>query len=358
MAKIYANVKHIIDNIHQINGIMDSYDKQWSLVVKALGGEPELLSRIIKEPVIKEIHSVSSSHWQEIQSIKSIDRNIKTISIKPSVDDCAKQVVDYADVSLDSAIESIRHLNKWAKKIGKVHQIIVMIELGDLREGLKREGLIPFYDNIASLSNVSLIGIGANIGCMYGDLPTYDKLLQLVIYSQLIETKYNHTGLIISGGTSITLPLLVLGKVPQGVNHFRIGEAVFLGTSPFNNKKFLSLHEDCFVFEANILEIYRKESLPEKKRMKKLHRTKSALGEADNSSYKGLLDFGLIDASPNFLVPFDDTLSLYGSSSDLSVYDFGENPNGYKVGSKVKFSLKYMGLAQLMNSKHIEKRML
>lgn len=73
-------------------------------------------------------------------------------------------------------------------------------------------------------------------------------------------------------------------------------------------------------------------------------------------SYKALLDFGIVDIDPKYLVPYDSTINFFGTSSDLSVYDLGNNDNGYKTGDVLRFHMKYLGLAQLMNAKYIEKK--
>jgi predicted amino acid racemase len=357
MAEVKIHIDRIYDNIEAIHALMQKNDKQWSLVVKCLGGERDVIARVLKHPLISKIHSVSSSHWQELSLVKELHGNLRTIVIRPTFKLEAAETVSSSDISLETSLASIQCLNESARSVGKTHSIIVMIEMGDLREGIKREGLIPFYNNIFELKNIRIVGIGANLGCMFGDLPTYDKLLHLVLYGQLLEAKYDHKLELISGGTSITLPLLDTGEVPIGVNHFRIGEAVFLGTTPFTNKRYANLHTNCIEFEANILELYRKESLPEKKiRL----RTKGAgkLTSGEYGSYKALVDFGKIDVDPRNLISIDKKVKFFGNSSDLSVYDLGENSQGYNVGDVLTFRLNYMGVAQLMNSKYIKKTML
>src|SRR5690606_40058192 len=96
--------------------------------------------------------------------------------------------------------------------------------------------------------------IGSNLGCMYGVEPTYDKLLQLSLYKELISTKFNKNLELISGGSSITLPLVENGVVPKDINHFRIGEAAFFGISPLDNQPFKALKTDVFEFNATIIE--------------------------------------------------------------------------------------------------------
>jgi predicted amino acid racemase len=166
------------------------------------------------------------------------ESQLRTMYIKPPSPKNVKEVVTYADISLNTSLSTILALNDEAKRQNKIHQVIVMIEMGELREGIKREGLIPFYKKIFKLSNLEVVGIGTNLGCMYGVQPTYDKLIQLVLYEQLIEAKFNRNLELVSGASSITMPILERGKVPSGINHFRIGEAAFLGTSLWITNRF------------------------------------------------------------------------------------------------------------------------
>ncbi|MEJ2617972.1 MAG: alanine racemase, partial [Ignavibacteriaceae bacterium] len=129
-------------------------------------------------------------------------------------------------------------MNAEAERQGKKHRIIVMIEMGELREGIVRDEVLHFYEKIFELENIDIIGIGTNLGCMYGVEPTYDKLIQLSLYKNLIDAKFGTNLELISGGTSITLPLIDKNKVPAALNHFRIGEAALLGVSPLDGKQF------------------------------------------------------------------------------------------------------------------------
>lgn len=276
--------------------------------------------------------------------------------IKPPSPKNVSYIVKYADISLNTTLSTIKALSDEAVKQDKTHQIIVMIEMGELREGIKREGLIPFYKNIFKLPNLQIIGIGTNLGCMYGIQPTYDKLIQLVLYEQLIEAKFKRSMELVSGASSITMPILERGKVPKGINHFRIGEAAFLGTSPLDNKPILGLNTGAFTFEATIVELYKKENQPDGVI------TDAAVGNTsedeileEGSSYKAILDFGVLDVDADHLIPEDPDLKFFGNSSDLTVYDLGDNPRAYKTGDTLRFRLKYMAVAKLMYSRFVEK---
>ena len=183
--------------------------------------------------------------------------------IKPPALDIVKSIVAYADISLNTSYKTIQALNEEAKRQNKKHRIVVMIELGELREGIIRENIVDFYRKIFELPYIIIEGIGSNLGCMYGVEPTYDKLIQLSLYKQLLENIFDKKLNLISGGSSITLPLIKQKKLPSSMNHFRIGESVFCGMSPFDNNRFSNLNIDAFQYYGNIVELEQKEIVPD-----------------------------------------------------------------------------------------------
>ena len=260
-----------------------------------------------------------------------------------------------------SSFRTIEAINAEAGRQGKRHRIIIMIELGELREGILREKVVEFYKRVFELDNIDIEGIGTNLGCMYGIQPTYDKLLQMSLYKQLIEAKFNTSLPLISGGSSITLPLVGKSAMPKNVNHLRIGETPFLGTSPFDGKKFRDLSTDAFEYLGNIIELELKETSPDG------ILTEGNIGHTAEDfewdhSYRAILDFGILDVDVHELVPKDPDLRFAGTTSDMSVYDLGpvekDKKCKYKVGDKAKFTPSYMAVARLMNSKFIDKRIL
>lgn len=357
MARLKVHIDRLIENIETITEFMRKHEKEWSLVVKILGTDKAVLAKILQHPAVLGAHSIAASQFKSLRMIKELNPSLRTMYIKPPSIKNVSEIVRYADISVNSTITTIKALSDEAVKQDKMHQIIVMVEMGELREGIKREGLISFYEEIFKLPKLQVIGIGTNLGCMYGIQPTYDKLIQLVLYGQIIEAKFQRSMELISGASSITMPILERGKVPEGVNHFRIGEAAFLGTSPLENKPILGLNTGAFTFEANIVELYKKANQPDG------IITEAGIGniseyssEAEEKpSYKAIMDFGVLDVDAEHLIPEDTEMSFFGNSSDLTVYDLGDNPRGYKTGDAIRFRLKYMSVAKLMYSSFVEK---
>jgi predicted amino acid racemase len=340
LSELIIDTSRIIKNIENLNIFFNKDNIEWTLIVKVLSGNRDVLKAILNSSVLKKIHSIGDSRLSNLKIIKEINPEIKTMYIKPPDKNIAKSIVKYSDISFNSTLETILELNSEAKKVGKTHQIIIMIELGELREGILRENVTDFYKSVFDLSNIEVVGIGSNLGCMYGIEPTYDKLIQLSLYKRLIEAMFQQKLDLISGGSSITLPLMSKSKIPKSLNHFRVGEAAFLGLTPLTGKKFSNLDTNAFEFKANVLELEEKDNLPDG------NITDANIGHAaefdENTelerSFKALLDFGVLDVDYKELKPIQKNINFFGTTSDLTVYDLGKSKgNECKSKSVIRF---------------------
>ena len=364
MAELVIHTKKIKDNIKWLSEYFEEKNIHWSLITKVFSGDKEFLSHILTTDVIEKINTIGDSRLTSLKNLREVNPDMRTIYIKPPAAIYAEEVVKYGDISLNSSFETIEALNKAAKKENKVHKVIIMVELGELREGVQREDLIHFYQKVFNMTNIEVIGIGSNLGCMYGVEPSFDKLLQLYLYRELISEKFGRKLPLLSGGTSITLPMIDDGRMPKQINHFRVGEAAFFGKSPLDNEQFEDLHTTTFEFRANIIELEEKKLVPEGViGDANIGHTTDVDESADASekSHKAILDFGLLDVNTEDLSLEDSNISLVGVTSDMTVIDLGNNPDsnkkgGYSVGDTITFKVNYMAVARLLNSKFIDKK--
>jgi len=362
MSELIIHTNKIKNNIKFLSAFFKKHDIQWSLITKVFSGDKDFLKHVLTDDVIHNISSIGDSRLTSLKNLRAVNPNMKTIYIKPPAKTYADEVVKYADISLNTSFSTINALNEAAAKAGTIHQIIIMIELGELREGVNKSDIMSFYEQVFNLSNIEVIGIGSNLGCMYGVEPTYNNLLQLSLYKELISTKFNKKLKLISGGTSITLPLVENKIIPKDINHFRIGEAAFFGVSPMDNLKFKDLSTDTFEFKANIIELEDKKIVPEGNINDASvgHTAKYNKNDIGESSHKAILDFGLLDVDKEDLESIDKDLSFVGVTSDMLVVDIGTNKTAsgkkrYKIGDKMHFKPNYMAVARLLNSKFIDK---
>ncbi|MBN2728791.1 MAG: alanine racemase [Bacteroidales bacterium] len=365
MAELQINITEIRNNIVKLSEYFKKHNIEWSLITKVFSGDKDIMQHILTPDIVKDIHSVGDSRLSSLERLKDWNNDLVTIYLKPPAHAYIEDVVKYADISLNSSYKTIQALNNEAKKQNKIHKVIIMVELGELREGVNRDDLFDFYNKVFKLDNIEVVGLGSNLGCMYGVEPTYDKLLQLNLYKEVIEAKHNSKLSLISGGSSITLPLIETKMVPKDINHFRIGEAAFFGTSPLDNKPFMDLCTNTFNFYPQIIELEEKHLVPD-----------GIIGDASighsadindddigKTTYKAILDFGLLDVDRDGLTPDDKNITFVGITSDMTVVDIGNNKDEmgkkkYNVGDKICINPDYISVARLLNSRFIERKII
>lgn len=350
--KLYR--EKLISNYKFLDEIFKSRNIEWGVVSKLLCGNKIYLKEII-DLGVKEIHD---SRVSNLKKIKTLYPNIQTVYIKPPAKRSIESIVRYADVSFNTEIYTIQLLSAEAKKQNKVHKIIIMIEMGDLREGVMGEELIEFYGRILSLPHIEIRGIGTNLNCLSGIMPTQDKLIQLSLYKQLIEAKFNIEIPWVSGGTSVAVPLILKNARPMAVNHFRIGEALFFGKDLFTGETMQGMHNDVFKLFAEIIEITEKPDAPTGELGESsVGNTYQMNKDADLgvTSLRAILDIGLLDMQPQYLKAEDTDITIVDASSDMLVIDISNSKNNYKIGDLISFKIEYMGALYLLNSNYIDK---
>lgn len=349
--KLYREKLH--HNYKFLKELFDKNDIEWGVVTKLLCGNRLYLEELVSLG-IKEMHDTRISN---IKMIKKIDPTIQTVYIKPPAKRSIPNLIKYADVSFNTDFYTIQKLSEEAVRQNKKHSIIIMIEMGDLREGVMGENLIDFYEKVFHLPHIEIIGIGTNLNCLNGIMPNQDKLIQLSLYKQLLETKFNRKIPWISGGTSVTLSLLIKHQIPNGINHFRIGEALFFANDLFTGETFEGMEKDVIKLYTEIIELYEKPVIPTGDQIENVAGHIPSYSEEDygRSSFRAIVDVGLQDINPKFLIPEDENMTIIEASSDMLVIDLGDNQQGYKTGDLISFKLRYMGALGLMNSNYIDK---
>lgn len=343
-------------NYEYLDQLFAEHGKSWAVVSKLLCGNKMYLKELINLGA-KEI---CDSRISNLKTIKEINPNIDTVYIKPPAKRSIPNVIKYADASFNTEYKTIQMLSDEAVKQGVHHKVIIMIEMGDLREGVMGEDLLDFYAKVFDLPNIEVTGIGTNLNCLNGVVPSQDKLIQLSLYEQLIELKFNKKIPWVTGGTSVIIPLLKKLQVPAGVNHFRVGEALYFGNDLLGDAPVPEMKQDVIKLFAEIIEITEKPLVPIGELAENPSGEEYELNPEDfgKTSYRAIIDIGLLDISTDFLMPEDERLEIIGASSDMIVVNLGEDgAYGYKVGDLISFKLKYMGALGLFNSNYIEKKL-
>ena len=349
--KLYrSELRH---NYEYLDTLFKKNDIKWGITTKLLCGNRDFINEVI-DLKIGEVHD---SRISNLKVVKNIDPDTVTIYIKPPPKDTIPELIKYADISLNTELSTMHELSEEAVRQDKIHKVIIMIEMGDLREGVMRDDLVDFYEKVFRLPGLKVVGLGTNLNCLHGVMPDGDKLIQLALYKQIIELRFKKKIPLVSGGTTVTIPLLLNSQLPDGINHFRVGEALFFGKDLFSDSVIDGMSDQVMELYTQIIEISEKPMVPTGDLGVNPQGKTAQINEEDRgkTAYRAIIDIGTLDIQPNYLIPVNDNLTILDASSDMLVLDVGENPEGYKVGDMIRFKLKYMGALGLMSSDYIEK---
>lgn len=354
MAFLTLNREKLHHNYQFLDKLFTKNNIKWSIVTKLLCGNKDY----IKEVIDLGIKQICDSRVSNLKVVKSIDKNIETIYIKPPARRSLKSIVKNADISVNTEFETIKLLSEEAQRQNKTHKIIIMIEMGDLREGVMWDEFMDFYAHVFQLPNIEVVGIGTNLNCLNGVMPNQDKLIQLSLYEQLIEAKFNKNIPYVSGGSSVTIPLIYKRILPQGITHFRVGETLFFGNNLYDNTQIDGMETGLFKLYAEIIELIEKPLIPSGEIGTNVAGEVKEFDEEDygKTTYRAILDLGLLDIKPDNIKPVDKSINFFGASSDMIVIDLGDNDKNYQVGDLIEFDINYMGALSVLNSYYIAKK--
>lgn len=288
------------------------------------------------------------------ENLAQLDTRKPKLLLRAPAPEEAEEAVTLADISLVSEIATIQALGTAARAAGKVHQIILMIDLGDLREGLlflDREAIYRAADAAKAAEGIALVGVGTNLTCYGAIIPDETNLGELC---QIADELRARTGLpipIVSGGNSSTLGLLKRGLVPEGVNHLRLGESILLGNDTAACRVMNGLYGDAFTLATRLIEVQRKPSVPIGESGANAfgeHPTFESLGD----QIRGICKIGRQDTVADGLTPRDGDIKIIGASSDHLIVDL-TNAREYHVGDVLEFTPDYGALLRAYTSPYV-----
>ena len=317
-------------------------------VTKVFCAEPPIIQAMLQGGITQ----VGDSRIQNLKKIKNI--MCKKMLLRISMESEAEDVVKYSDVSLNSELDTIKALSKAAKRLKKFHNIILMVDIGDLREGVLVEDVIQTAEEIFKLDNINLVGLGTNVTCYGGVLPDKDNLGKLVKLKRDIKQIFNIDLPLISGGNSSSLYMVMENIMPEEINQLRVGEGIVLGRETSFGKSIPNCYDDAFILKGEIVEIKNKPTVPTGRI------GMDAFGQTPHFEDKGIrkraiIAIGRQDIKVDGLIPLDKNISIFGASSDHLIIDVTDSVKPLKVGDIVEFKMDYGCLLAAMTSQYVKK---
>lgn len=348
--EVKVDIKKINENIKIIKTLCMKNNLKLSVVIKVLAGN----DNIVEAMDFSCVDSISDSRIQNLKKYQNL--NVEKWLITIPANDIVDDVVKYSDVSFNCDLNTIKLLNEAAIKINKKHKIILMYELGDLREGLDYSKLSKLVREIKALSNIQIYGLGANLTCYGGIAPSIENTNELYEVKQRLEKEHNIKFEVVSGANSSSYKLLMNGTLKNKMNYVRFGESVFLGMIPGYYEEIVDLNKDSFVVEAKIVELEEKNSIPKGEILK------DSFGKTpvfvDNGRRKmALLNIGKQDVGLD-MKPIDKDIKILGGSSDYLILDVTDSKVEYKIGDVISFIPDYEALLKVMTSSYVRKEII
>jgi predicted amino acid racemase len=313
-------------------------------VTKATLGSPEVARELVGAGVV----AIGESRVENIEALRLAGVSCPMTLLRSPMPSQIDRVVGHVDVSLNTEPDVIARLSASARAQHRDHGVVLMVELGDLREGILPGDLEAVARQTMRLPNLTLRGLGTNLACQSGVSPDHRNMSELSSLAASLEATLGSTFDIVSGGNSANLDWAFDGADVGRIDNLRLGESILLGREPLRRRPLEGVHTDAFTFVAEVIESKTKPTKP----WGEINET--AFGLQPPATDRGMtnrviLAVGRQDVDPAGLVA-PVGIEILGASSDHLVVDAGSAGERHAVGSEMRFGVDYSALVRAMTS--------
>ncbi|MFP4198339.1 MAG: alanine racemase [Halanaerobium sp.] len=345
---IYLN--QIEENASKLKKDLLKKDIKLTAVVKGFAGD----LNIFKAYQRAGIKSIADSRIENIKRFREAGFKDEILMLRIPMPSEIEEIVPYIDSSLVSEAKTAELISKAAAAAGKKIGLIIMVDIGDRREGILADDLEGLARKIESLPAVMLKGIGTNLGCFAGIIPDQENTEYLISLKKNLEKKLGSGLEILSAGNTATLRLLKEQELAHNISNLRIGEAILLGTDIINESLIEGLNHYNFRLQAEIVELKEKPSNPEGK-MAFGGKGRGQIIEDRGLRRRAILAAGKQDIDYHGLYPELKGVEVLGASSDHLITDITDAAQKLEVGDILSFKINYSAMLRAMTSHYVTK---
>ena len=317
-------------------------------VTKGVCGDPHIANVLLRSG----ISVLADSRIPNIRRMLDAGVQAQFVLLRAPIPSQIEDVVRYVDISLNSEYSVIKALSMSAVEQGTTHRIILMVELGDLREGIMPADLVDTVGAVLEMDGIELSGIGANLACFGGIRPDDENMGHLSSLAGEVEERFGLTLEYVSGGNTANYLWFISTDDVGRINNLRLGESIYQGTESLHREHIPGQFKDAFTLVAEVIESKIKPSKPHGEVCQ------AAFGNVPEFADRGqirraLLAVGIQDVVVSGLTPRSD-IDILGASSDHIVVD--AKKVDLKVGDEVEFDMNYGAMLSTMTSPHVLKK--
>lgn len=346
---IRVNKKHLLENVRAVTGLCSAKNIAVTGVTKVFGADPEIAAVYVAGGITR----LGDSRVENLKLLKGLAA--EKWLIRPPMLSEVDDLVSSADASLNSELATIQAINDAAIAKGKVHKVILMVDLGDIREGfVDQEELMAVALKTEKMKGVHLYGIGVNLTCFSFIQSDSEKMTALAELSKRIGDRIGRELEVVSGGNSATLDLMMKGGISEGVNNLRLGESLLFGKERANYTFLPGTYKDVFTLVCEIVELKEKPSMPWGTVGVDSYGNSPAFTDR-GMRLKAICALGKQDFDVETSTPVDEDIIILGASSDHLMLDVTDSSNTYKVGDTIELQLGYFSTMRAFTSRYVRK---
>jgi predicted amino acid racemase len=301
------------------------------------------------------VAGLGDSRIENLERLRRDGFTVERMMIRSPMLSQADAVILQCEVSLNTELSVLRALSAAAVRYGRSHNVVLMVELGDLREGIAIDEVVDMARCVTRLPGLVLTGIGTNLACQSGVVPDQHKMNELSGLADEVETACGLVLATVSGGNSANLGWALSTADVGRVNQLRLGEAILLGVDPLTREPIEDLRQDAFRLIAEVIEVKTKPAEP----WGEIAQTAFGAAAADaqrsaaaETCRRAILAIGRQDIDPDGLTA-PAGVTIRGASSDHLVIEVADEH--VTVGDELSFGLDYGALLRAATSPFVTK---
>ncbi|MCL2672381.1 MAG: alanine racemase [Clostridiales bacterium] len=353
-ARLLIDLAKLRHNAHALAELCHRHNVRMAAVTKVFCADARMVETL--RDTDTPVDSLADSRLTNLASYPQT-RLPRMLMRLPAPGDVLK-ALQYCDIALHSELATLAEFEEVAGLIRAKHDVLLMIDMGDLREGIhysNMEQLQRCTAFVKGCKNLRLAGFGVNLTCYGGILPTKDNLGRFCEIATGLAAQYDIENPIISGGNSSSLYLLERGELPVAVNHLRIGEALVRGIETAYLQALPFLEQDVVTLDAEIIELQEKPSMPEGIPGKNAFGEDPDPVEDRGRRLRALLAVGRQDTDPGGLTCLTPGVEVLGASSDHLICDVTDAQKLPPIGGRLQFSLSYGAILRGFTTSLVER---
>ena len=347
--EVFIDLNKIRFNISHIKKVCEAAGLQVVWVTKGCHSHPSVIEALfeVDSGIIGEVYF---SNFERIADRYPYEKMMTQVPTPSQI----KDAVARTDIILVSTIDQIRLISDDAQRINKTQKILIMIDTGNLREGILPQNLPDIIKHLP-MAGVELSGFGISVGCFGGYIATLKDLNTLVTIAGDMEKCMGKNVDILSIGSGTMLFDLIEAKaIPPEINQNRIGAALLVGEKPPVKEALPPLHRDIFTFKGEISEIYVKPSVPGGETASDAF-GKKILFKDKGDRLKALFNFGMVDVDVYDLTLGLEGLDIVGATSNYTICDITDCPEKLVAGDTIEFRMGYSAISRAFGSAQVKK---